>query len=219
MGEPTIELMLNQAAMLSRSERALLNLARAFIYNPEVLVIHNPTLQLDRQQRTNVLQALRDHVDERGLELPPESRHMRRPRTVLFSTNNMDGVKIADKILHCHDQVLEYAEEAEVKKLFYTGEGRVDLSKRKKDPSRTQVPTRVGNNVISKDSTEAPSALTTEPFSPEVEITTKNVDLELPQDAARFLSFGPPSRMCCMAASDVDRGNMVTTNHDRGESF
>ena len=35
----------------------------------------------------------------------------------------MDGVKIADKILHCHDQVLEYAEEAEVKKLFYTGEG------------------------------------------------------------------------------------------------
>ena len=34
--EPTIELMLNQAAMLSRSERALLNLARAFIYNPEV---------------------------------------------------------------------------------------------------------------------------------------------------------------------------------------
>ena len=54
-------------------------------------MIHNPTLLLDKHLREVVLQALRDFVTERGLGMPHETRHMRRPRTVLFFssiTNN-----------------------------------------------------------------------------------------------------------------------------------
>ena len=39
--ESTVDLMVNNAAVFSRSDRALLNIARAFIYNPEVLVVCN----------------------------------------------------------------------------------------------------------------------------------------------------------------------------------
>jgi ABC-type lipoprotein export system ATPase subunit len=102
----TVEWMKNNAAVLSRSDRALLHITRALIYNPEVLVIHNPTLLLDSQLQQRTLEALRAFVDERGLEMPPESRHKRRPRTVLFSTNSTPGAKIADKIFLCQDQKL-----------------------------------------------------------------------------------------------------------------
>ena len=71
----TVEWMMNNAAVLSRSDRALLHITRAFIYNPEVLVIHNPTLLLDGQLQQPLLEALRAFADERGLEMPPESRH------------------------------------------------------------------------------------------------------------------------------------------------
>jgi ABC-type multidrug transport system fused ATPase/permease subunit len=120
--ESTVDLMVNNAAVFSRSDRALLNIARAFIYNPEVLVVHNPTLLLDRNLREVCLQALRDFVDERGLEMPPESRHKRRPRTVLFSTNNIDGLKIADQILCCQDQKVRFETFENAETLFSTGE-------------------------------------------------------------------------------------------------
>jgi ABC-type Na+ transport system ATPase subunit NatA len=112
----------NNAAVFSRSDRALLNIARAFIYNPEVLVVHNPTLLLDRNLRAICLKAFRDFVDERGLEMPPESRHKRRPRTVLFSTNNIDGLKIADQILCCQDQKVRFETFENAETLFSTGE-------------------------------------------------------------------------------------------------
>ena len=69
----TVEWMTNNAAVLSRSDRAMLHITRALIYNPEVLVIHNPTLLLDSQLQQRTLEALRAFVDERGLEMPPES--------------------------------------------------------------------------------------------------------------------------------------------------
>merc|ERR1719440_1790179 len=112
---------MNNAAILSRSDRALLHIVRALIYNPEVLVIHNPTLLLDRQLRQVCLDALRDFVDERGLEMPVETRRKRRPRTVIFSTTNIDGVKIADKILFCEEKNVRYVSSDEVSHLFSTG--------------------------------------------------------------------------------------------------
>jgi ABC-type multidrug transport system ATPase subunit len=117
----TVPLMMNNAAVLSRSDRALLHIVRAFIYNPEVLVIHNPTLLLDRQLSQVCLDALRAFVDERGLEMPVETRRKRRPRTVIFSTSNVDGVKVADKILFCHEQKVRFVSFEEVSHLFSTG--------------------------------------------------------------------------------------------------
>ena len=40
----------------------------------QVLVMHNPTLAFDRRLRKVAFQALRDFVDERGLEMSAETR-------------------------------------------------------------------------------------------------------------------------------------------------
>ena len=55
--------------------------------------------------------------------MPPESRHKRRPRTVLFSTNNIDGLKIADQILCCENQKIRFETFENAQNLFSTGEG------------------------------------------------------------------------------------------------
>ena len=55
--------------------------------------------------------------------MPPESRHKRRPRTVLFSTNNIDGLKIADQILCCENQKIRFETFENAQNLFKTAEG------------------------------------------------------------------------------------------------
>ena len=117
---------MNNAAVLSRSDRALLHITRAFIYNPEVLVIHNPTLLLDGQLQQPVLEALRAFADERGLEMPPETRHKRRPRTVVFSTNSIHAVKIADRVLLCQDQKVCFETFDYVENLFSNWDKRLE---------------------------------------------------------------------------------------------
>jgi ABC-type multidrug transport system fused ATPase/permease subunit len=121
--QSTVDWMLNNAAVLSQSDRALLHFTRAFIYNPEVLVIHSPTLQLDGQLQKPLLESLRAFVDERGLEMPPESRHKRRPRTVIFSTNSLHGLNYADQFMLCQDQTLRYVTREYVSDLFSTWRG------------------------------------------------------------------------------------------------
>ena len=133
--EPSISLMKNNAAVLSRSDRALLHIVRAFIANPEVLVIHNPTQLLDGSQRQVCLKALRAFVDERGLEMPVETRAKRRPRTVIYSTSNIDGVKIADQILYCRNQKVLFKDLKEVEDLFSAGAE--TLSRRESKASET----------------------------------------------------------------------------------
>ncbi|CAK9081367.1 Octopine permease ATP-binding protein P, partial [Durusdinium trenchii] len=76
---------------VSRSEAKRLHLARAFIASPEVLVLHSPLNDLDDNLAQDVVQLLRDFVDERGLELDPSTKHRRRKRTVFFSANDVFG--------------------------------------------------------------------------------------------------------------------------------
>ena len=122
--------MSNNAFAFTRSDRALLQIARALICNPEVLVIQNPTLTLDRELRKLCWKALRAFVDERGIEMPIESRHKRRPRTCICSTSNIEGLNIADNLLLCADQTLRFASFAEVQHLFPSGEDNVEAEKR-----------------------------------------------------------------------------------------
>ena len=133
--EQTTDWMLNNAAALSRSDRALLHFARAFIYNPEVLVIHTPTTMLDGQLKQPLLDALRAFVDERGLEMPLKSRHKRRPRTVIFSTNSIESVKIADKILLCQDQQVRFVT-FEYMKGFFTTMDNIAATMRRRSKDR-----------------------------------------------------------------------------------
>lgn len=78
---------------MSRSEAKRLHLARAFIANPEVMVLHNPLGDLDENLAQDVAQMLRDFVDHRGLELDDKAFpwHRRRRRTAFFSANDVFG--------------------------------------------------------------------------------------------------------------------------------
>jgi len=72
-------------AKMSNSEKKRFQLARAFLYSPEVLVLHRPVDELDTNMRESLLRLLREFVDKRGLEEDPATYHQRRPRTVFFS--------------------------------------------------------------------------------------------------------------------------------------
>lgn len=84
--------------ILSQTQRAQVNLARAFIDNPDFLVIHKPALLFDDETSDVVLQQLKKFVKNRGLEEPPETFALRRPRTCIFSSAKRYGTKIADKV-------------------------------------------------------------------------------------------------------------------------
>eukprot|EP00930_Biecheleria_cincta_P030591 TRINITY_DN21191_c0_g3_i1.p1 TRINITY_DN21191_c0_g3~~TRINITY_DN21191_c0_g3_i1.p1 ORF type:complete len:900 (-),score=151.72 TRINITY_DN21191_c0_g3_i1:343-3042(-) len=85
-------------AILSQTQRAQVNLARAFIDNPDVLVIHKPALLFDDETSMVVLQQLKKFVTNRGLSEPFDTWSLRRPRTCIFSSSKRYGTKIADKI-------------------------------------------------------------------------------------------------------------------------
>jgi len=86
-------------AALSCTDRKLLHLARALIYNPEVLVVHLPTTYFTADFRPLIMDVLREFVDERGLELDPVTKLRRRPRTCIFSTCDPSDLDKADSVL------------------------------------------------------------------------------------------------------------------------
>merc|ERR1719428_2631923 len=97
---------------LSRSEQVLLNIARAFAANPEVLVLHKPTSLLDDKLALNTLNLLREFVDKKGIEMSDEEFIYRRPRTCVLTTSRMEGVHVADKVFQVsHRYVAEVAPE------------------------------------------------------------------------------------------------------------
>jgi len=85
-------------AILSQTQRAQVNLARAFIDNPDVLVIHKPSLLFDDETSMVILQQLKRFVTNRGLMEPAHTWSLRRPRTCIFSSSKRYGTTIADKI-------------------------------------------------------------------------------------------------------------------------
>lgn len=84
--------------LLSYTDFARLNLARAFVMNPECLVIHKPDMCFDVDEVMDILMLIRCHSRERGLELPPETRRYRRPRTVFFTCTTAEALDMADGI-------------------------------------------------------------------------------------------------------------------------
>lgn len=83
------------------TELAKIHLARAFIMNPEVLVLQRPLMHYSQLQssRQLVLSLIRKHVDNRGLCLPAETVQRRRPRTCFFSTQSEADTLVADVVL------------------------------------------------------------------------------------------------------------------------
>merc|ERR1719443_960349 len=93
------EMTANNGELMSQTDKCLLNLARALVMNPEVLVVHKPLVPLEPAAQRPVLNLMREFVDLRGIEKPPEGRRARRPRTCIFSTAASEGTEVADTVL------------------------------------------------------------------------------------------------------------------------
>jgi ABC-type multidrug transport system fused ATPase/permease subunit len=83
---------------LSQSEKVLIHLARAFIYNPEVLVMNKPTVRLPDNTANLVIQLISEFVNQKGVELPQQETWRRRPRTAFVSFVRLGGVQAADVV-------------------------------------------------------------------------------------------------------------------------
>merc|ERR1711879_1076792 len=82
---------------LSMSELKRLQMARAFVFDPDVMVLHRPVDELDPALGDQILRMLREFVDKKGVQADPATFNIRRPRTVFFSGGNLNkGCKIAD---------------------------------------------------------------------------------------------------------------------------
>jgi ABC-type multidrug transport system fused ATPase/permease subunit len=88
---------------LSRSDRKLIHLARALVYNPEIMIIHAPTAGFDRTHQHHIIDVLRTYVDEKGVLMDPRTRVRRRPRTCIFSTGEVGDLEQVEMILLCKD--------------------------------------------------------------------------------------------------------------------
>eukprot|EP00812_Abedinium_dasypus_P013335 NODE_683_length_1408_cov_353.276423.p1 GENE.NODE_683_length_1408_cov_353.276423~~NODE_683_length_1408_cov_353.276423.p1 ORF type:complete len:312 (-),score=112.38 NODE_683_length_1408_cov_353.276423:455-1390(-) len=100
---------------LSYTNRSLLHLARALIADPEVLVLQKPFTAFDFAVQPKVQQALEDYISNRGLEVDARWRKLRRPRTIFFTTNDLEHVmSFADHVLLIKDgkvrEVKDYRE-------------------------------------------------------------------------------------------------------------
>jgi ABC-type multidrug transport system fused ATPase/permease subunit len=85
----------NLSNTLSRSDRKLVHLARALIFNPEVLVVHTPSMYFDKRQTKAAFDALCEFVHNRGMEVDPAARGNRRPRTCIFTTSSLGDLEVA----------------------------------------------------------------------------------------------------------------------------
>lgn len=90
-------------SVLSQSDTARLNLARAFIANPEVMVIHKPLLHFAEHEKQKILGLFRTHIEDRGLECR-DPIEWRRPRTVVFTASSFHGLEIVDSFLDVREQ-------------------------------------------------------------------------------------------------------------------
>eukprot|EP00931_Biecheleriopsis_adriatica_P031987 TRINITY_DN18707_c0_g1_i5.p1 TRINITY_DN18707_c0_g1~~TRINITY_DN18707_c0_g1_i5.p1 ORF type:complete len:918 (-),score=98.31 TRINITY_DN18707_c0_g1_i5:25-2778(-) len=86
--------------MLSGTESACLHVARAFIANPEVLIIHKPALSLNADMTDMMYNLLQKFVHQRGLGMGSEDFHSRRPRTCIVSARRAagTGARVADAV-------------------------------------------------------------------------------------------------------------------------
>jgi len=86
---------------LSKSERKRIHIARALIFNPEVLAIQLPTQSFDLFSKFKTLACLREFVDGRGLCVQSDgaNKAMFRPRTCVFTTGDPKELQDVDYVL------------------------------------------------------------------------------------------------------------------------
>jgi ABC-type uncharacterized transport system fused permease/ATPase subunit len=86
------------AEVLSQSECQILNLTRAFVFNPEVLCIDKPTSVFNEERAAKVMDLLKEFVSNKGLGMESNTAKKRRPRTAIMATERSSGLKAMDKV-------------------------------------------------------------------------------------------------------------------------
>lgn len=81
---------------LTQSQKVRLNMARALISNPNIMIISRSLSGLHDHAALEMLDLLREHVVNRGLLMPEDSIDSRRPRNVIFSTESVEQASKAD---------------------------------------------------------------------------------------------------------------------------
>ena len=82
-------------ARITRTDRQIISLSRAFLMNPEFMVVHKPDALLSPEQSASLLAMMREYVAKRGVELDSkEPLVKRRRRTLVFTASRRD---LADK--------------------------------------------------------------------------------------------------------------------------
>lgn len=72
---------------LNYTEKVKIHIARAFIMNPEVLVMHRPLYHFSDEVGKQVLGMIKQHHKNRGMCMPLTTLGRRRPRTVFMTTD------------------------------------------------------------------------------------------------------------------------------------
>jgi ABC-type branched-subunit amino acid transport system ATPase component len=89
--------------VFSNTKICLLSLARALVFNPEILCCHKPVLPYSDEVKHEVMRILKDFVENRGVEQPDMSQHSRRPRTCLVTTSHMVGLSACHQLVYVHN--------------------------------------------------------------------------------------------------------------------
>jgi len=102
VSDTTLELVLgdqirNWDEHLSTTQKASLHLARALIANPEVLVVHKPTLCFDDTTAYAVMDAFQTYVRHRGVDIESDPV-IRRARTCIITASGRRGCAKADRM-------------------------------------------------------------------------------------------------------------------------
>lgn len=84
--------------MLTASEKSKIQLARALVANPEVLVLQRPFIHYNDNAGRNVMKALKRHVKDRGLAEIEQTWSRRRPRTCFFTPSLKEQAAQADVV-------------------------------------------------------------------------------------------------------------------------
>eukprot|EP00929_Paragymnodinium_shiwhaense_P055161 TRINITY_DN27666_c0_g1_i1.p1 TRINITY_DN27666_c0_g1~~TRINITY_DN27666_c0_g1_i1.p1 ORF type:complete len:922 (-),score=139.42 TRINITY_DN27666_c0_g1_i1:292-3057(-) len=83
---------------LTHTDFDRIRLARVLILNPELLIIHKPLENFAFGERKEVMTQLREHVDNKGLDVDRGTVLFSRPRTVFFSSSSLKDIHVCDEI-------------------------------------------------------------------------------------------------------------------------
>eukprot|EP00929_Paragymnodinium_shiwhaense_P001615 TRINITY_DN101852_c0_g1_i1.p1 TRINITY_DN101852_c0_g1~~TRINITY_DN101852_c0_g1_i1.p1 ORF type:complete len:948 (+),score=177.87 TRINITY_DN101852_c0_g1_i1:75-2918(+) len=102
---------------LTLTEKAAIHLARAFVMNPEILILSRPFSNFSGEYAAQIADLIKRHRSHRGLGLPLESQGRRRPRTVFLTVEGPSQMSLADVIWHIRvdNQQVDMVDPATVK--------------------------------------------------------------------------------------------------------